>query len=712
MNTIEKFAADNSIARKAAVLDEIRCALPDRPTVVERLSASLDACTGADVAAVAMPRQAGGDMQRAAWAGVLFAAVGGGAGQVIDRRAFAEHSAAVALLARRLCENRIDASLGAAAFVAGLLHDIGKLILDAVFPRSYQRAVRRAYARGGDICELERETLGIDHTEAGRRVARIWNLPVAFERCIRSHHQPLGCLLPDDVPGKLLTAVQVANVCVRQCDLDTYYGSSDGSLESAADIVQLRVDELAELARSVRGSESFGQCTGYLFDAMARGASTSRVVGRGSAPMATPFGSSADPSIVARGGDRSDDLPTACAGAADWARRQLGLRWAVVTAADETVQRDVVGVATQTGVKSRMIDRRDRHQADGLPGSERSAMPPDVAPVMPAVSAVADLLTACGIHDVPRFIPLNSFASSQGYLVIAQVDYQSGSWGPLTEIDGDHAESLDRIAAAINARLLEARHRACTLELVEQARCQMRRSIPVGEYAGDRDWRDILARMAGGAAHELNNPLAVILARAQMLRETAGDEQSSRQLGIIIEQADRATGLIQEMITTSRLRTTSPRRIRLVRWAHRLRQRWQRRYSIDPRAIEIDIRDPRVCLFADADQLTRAADEIMANTRAAATDENLRLQINSRSMCTDETIVVSFVDSAGGMSGEVLKRATIPFFSFRPAGRGRGLGLVRAQALVDSNGGTLRIRSVPGIGTNVSFHLPAAPPSR
>jgi len=61
-----------------------------------------------------------------------------------------------------------------------------------------------------------------------------------------------------------------------------------------------------------------------------------------------------------------------------------------------------------------------------------------------------------------------------------------------------------------------------------------------------------------------------------------------------------------------------------------------------------------------------------------------------------------------GMAPEVLERALDPFFSHRPAGRGRGLGLSRAARYAEINGGRLRLSSRPGQGTIVLVSLPAA----
>ncbi len=65
-------------------------------------------------------------------------------------------------------------------------------------------------------------------------------------------------------------------------------------------------------------------------------------------------------------------------------------------------------------------------------------------------------------------------------------------------------------------------------------------------------------------------------------------------------------------------------------------------------------------------------------------------------------------DSGVGMEPFVLEHATDPFFSARPAGRGRGLGLARARRLIEHNGGSLSLESTPGAGTTVHIRVPVA----
>jgi putative nucleotidyltransferase with HDIG domain len=76
------------------------------------------------------------------------------------------------------------------AYTAGLLHDIGKIPLDQVMAANAPFFYRRTQEKGAELCETERLKFGVDHTEAGMRLGKIWALPNNLINAIANHHQP------------------------------------------------------------------------------------------------------------------------------------------------------------------------------------------------------------------------------------------------------------------------------------------------------------------------------------------------------------------------------------------------------------------------------------------------------------------------------------------------------------------------------------------
>lgn len=124
-------------------------------------------------------------------------------------RFFYFHCIGVGLLARKISQE-MGHKNPEEAFVAGLLHDIGKLYILNAHPEPYTRVALLEEA-GEDILDAERKVFDIDHAELGSVIANRWRLPEELQRVIRSHHQ-LQQESRDDV---LLSVVKLANILAR-----------------------------------------------------------------------------------------------------------------------------------------------------------------------------------------------------------------------------------------------------------------------------------------------------------------------------------------------------------------------------------------------------------------------------------------------------------------------------------------------------------------
>jgi len=110
---------------------------------------------------------------------------------LVSMRNFWKHSLLTALAARLLCREarRCDAD---ALFTAGLLHDIGELIIFNRLPEQAKQALLAVLDSQEELSvpEAERQIIGFDHSEVGAALARQWNLPPLLLECIAWHHAP------------------------------------------------------------------------------------------------------------------------------------------------------------------------------------------------------------------------------------------------------------------------------------------------------------------------------------------------------------------------------------------------------------------------------------------------------------------------------------------------------------------------------------------
>lgn len=166
------------------------------------------------------------------------------------------HSLVTGCLARELC-SLLDTDLEPSdAYVAGLLHDFGKVVLAQFMTDEYQQIMELTVTQGIPLDKAEREILGVDHALVGAMLAQRWQFPYDLVQCIADHHKRHAH------PTVLLDCVRVANqICKREKLGDghnpfrkgeklvttVFGGSYESVLESLGDI-QVYLDEATMFA--------------------------------------------------------------------------------------------------------------------------------------------------------------------------------------------------------------------------------------------------------------------------------------------------------------------------------------------------------------------------------------------------------------------------------------------------------------------------------
>ena len=124
----------------------------------------------------------------------------------LKERLLWEHSVGSAFACRLLVLERYP-QLAEEAFLAGLMHDIGKLLLNLQVPAKFDEIVQIVYNENRHFCETEQELLGFDHTNVGAMLVAKWNLPPLLEQIIADHHNPAAF----NLEAPLLLYLDVAN---------------------------------------------------------------------------------------------------------------------------------------------------------------------------------------------------------------------------------------------------------------------------------------------------------------------------------------------------------------------------------------------------------------------------------------------------------------------------------------------------------------------
>ena len=215
---------------------------------------------------------------------------------------------------------------------------------------------------------------------------------------------------------------------------------------------------------------------------------------------------------------------------------------------------------------------------------------------------------------------------------------------------------------------------------------------------------EALAEFAAGAGHEINNPLAVISGRAQLLLRDEQDPERRRELGIIRAQALR----IHEMIADLMLFARPPLPVRkpcdlsaIVAAAVE---------GLRPKAELSQIRVERrgaaesCSAFVDADQIQVALRAVIDNSLNALAAGG-RIEVEWRAV-DDVTAEIVVRDDGPGIPAAVREHLFDPFFSGREAGRGLGMGLAKAWRVLTNHGGRIDADSSAERGATFTLRIP------
>ena len=99
------------------------------------------------------------------------------------------HAIGTAMIAEKIA-GITEKALPGVAYTAGLLHDIGKVVLDQYITGAYPMLYREFQDRQAEIIDVETRVLGMDHTRVGEILANKWSLPAPLAKAIRYHHRP------------------------------------------------------------------------------------------------------------------------------------------------------------------------------------------------------------------------------------------------------------------------------------------------------------------------------------------------------------------------------------------------------------------------------------------------------------------------------------------------------------------------------------------
>jgi two-component system sensor histidine kinase HydH len=203
-----------------------------------------------------------------------------------------------------------------------------------------------------------------------------------------------------------------------------------------------------------------------------------------------------------------------------------------------------------------------------------------------------------------------------------------------------------------------------------------------------------VGRLAAGIAHEIKNPLGIILSSVDVLANPDRPrEQRAEAEELLRLEVGRLSAIVSDFLSYARPPAPRLRERNLGRIVDRTASFWQR--DPDRSELRVEIAPDLPSRPVDADQVHQALLNLLLNAaEAAGPSGHVAVRVRA---AEDDRVEVLVEDDGPGLTPETRARAFEPFFTTRP--RGSGLGLAIVRQVVSAHGGTVEARDRPGGGT-------------
>jgi putative nucleotidyltransferase with HDIG domain len=630
--------------------------------------------------------------------------------QTLPHKQLTIHSLAVACCTKNLAELVLPQPEWELAFSAGLLHDIGKLALAEVMPKSFERIMAEAKAQGLTSSGVEERYLGIDHTVLGKRLAEKWHLPAEMVFAIWLHHNDTGIVSEDIPAGRIAPLVNLADLiaCKANIGESGSYGSTDSTIYQAAAAFSLNDEQIGQIR------ERLGE------EVMRR----SRILGLDTHCPTVAYCETIRNTAVQLSGDNTR---------LSIQNRQLVSNSAHLDFVTEFFTTIGSGVTTVEIAENFAVRWQKFYQTGPVciylvdTSQEKFLEAVVIDELGCGKSFVLELPENCLVLPAELqkdFVILDASECIGWLFEQLEEDFDLGKAKVAPLLTRDETIGVivfeQRYPAEFGERLAGfaavASIGAAVISLSLRCEQQTRLSEQFAEFLGkmreaqhrttESESLSGLAEMAAGAAHELNNPLAVISGRVQLLAGSETDFEKRRVLSQIRDKTREISDIIVDLVNYAKPLPPVPSAVSVQLLLEQTIKETAEMYE----AVSLDVRMKNVGdlgnVFVDSKQVVSALVKILSNALGSYPNGKGPIRIVGARDESGDFARLQITDFGCGMSADVLQKATKPFFSDRPAGRKRGMGLAHAHRLLQLNKGSLRLASRRGGGTTVTILLP------
>lgn len=218
-----------------------------------------------------------------------------------------------------------------------------------------------------------------------------------------------------------------------------------------------------------------------------------------------------------------------------------------------------------------------------------------------------------------------------------------------------------------------------------------------------------LGELLAGVAHELNNPLSIVVGYSQMLQGKLGNPKQEEKIDRINQAAERSARIVKTFLAMARQKPSKIERCdiaEIVEVAIDVAG-----YGLRSTGIEIDFTCPEDLppVAVDKDQMAQVFSNLIVNAEQAMAnvERESKLAISAHYNHPSGEVILRVSDNGKGITETIAKRIFDPFYTTKEVGEGTGFGLAFCHRIVTGHQGRLTVESEPDVGTTFTIRLPA-----
>jgi len=261
---------------------------------------------------------------------------------------------------------------------------------------------------------------------------------------------------------------------------------------------------------------------------------------------------------------------------------------------------------------------------------------------------------------------------------------------------------------------LEEANRALRADMAERKRLEEERWAMEIQLRQQQKL-EAIGTLAGGMAHEINNPINGIMNYAQLLRDQLpGASQQAEYAGEILRETERIANIVRNLLTFARVEKQSHSLGRIADIVQSTLSLVQAIMRHDQITLAVHVPEDLPELRCHSQQLQQVLMNLMTNARDALNErypghhEDKVLNVSARLLDKEghTWLRLTVEDHGTGIAPEVRERMFDPFFTTKPRDRGTGLGLAISHGIVKEHHGQMLVESEPGRFTRIHVDLP------